>query len=308
MKALLAQDLGLIDTTGRQLPLSTEDYISMLCQAQTWRYLSLVLVVLVASDPLGLSDRLPLAAYLLAWAFGVGCYFGSQILLMLGVASLRRLLPRGPVYWPLLSLLALGPTLLLLEHALSFALGAPLGALIMRRMLYLLVSIVMFETIFMRFVRAAPPATGAEDAAPGAGQGAAADADNDGPEHVVAAAAEPDGDEPEVDMPASRVLLIGAQPVPLDELNYLEARQHHVHASLTAGTLTLRTRLADVLAQTRPEDGVQTHRSWWVARRAVRGLEEEGGKPVLRLLGGAGVPVARARIPEIERWIATHLA
>ncbi|HYG27145.1 MAG TPA: LytTR family DNA-binding domain-containing protein, partial [Caulobacteraceae bacterium] len=39
--------------------------------------------------------------------------------------------------------------------------------------------------------------------------------------------------------------------------------------------------------------GVQVHRSWWVARSAVTGVEREGDRHVLRLTGGVRAPVSR---------------
>ncbi|APZ54289.1 DNA-binding protein, LytTr [Salipiger abyssi] len=69
----------------------------------------------------------------------------------------------------------------------------------------------------------------------------------------------------------------------------------------------MRARLSDIVAQTRPDDGIQPHRSWWVARGTVAGLDRESGKPVLRLTDGDAVPVARGRLPEVRDWIDTHL-
>lgn len=264
-------------------------FASQCTQRQTWRYLALVLIVLLAADPVAVSDRVPRAAYFSAWVFGLGSYFGSQFLLMLGVAALRRSLPRMPVYWPVVSFFALGPTLLLLDHVLRRGLGSSISPQLLSNIFYLLIIAAVFETIFMRFVFI--PDEGPEHPRD--------------PEDALDALDTPD--TPGAPAPERRVLHIGAHPVPLDELIYLEARQHHVCAALASGSLTLRSRLADVLAQTAPEDGVQTHRSWWVARRAIEGLGHHGGKPVVLLKGGVAVPVARGRLDEVERWCAGHL-
>ncbi|WP_353472564.1 LytTR family DNA-binding domain-containing protein [Salipiger sp. H15] len=277
---MLARDLGLIDITGRRLALSAGEFAATFREARTWRYLALVIGALLASDPVSVAHLLPLPVYVLAWVIGISCYFAGQTLLMVVLAILRDLIPRRRIYWPLVSLMAMAPTLVALERGLELATGLQISPILTQKMGYLLVTVVMFETIFMRFVHA--PVT-----------------------HSVAVPDLPPDAEPAA-VPAPRVLLIGAQPVPLDELIYLEARQHHVCAALTTGTLTLRTRLSDVLAQTRAEDGLRTHRSWWVARRAIRGLEQQEGRPVLRLHSGAAVPVARGRLREVGLWLAAH--
>ncbi|WP_194132759.1 LytTR family DNA-binding domain-containing protein [Salipiger mangrovisoli] len=279
----------MIDVAGRPIRLCAAEFLFLFRLPRTWRYLVMVFGVLLAADPAAVGDRLPPTAYVLAWLFGISCYFVSQTVLMLGIAVLRRSLPPWPVYWPIVSLLALAPTLSLLDRGLESLLDVCLWPLLLSKMLYLLVVIGMFETIFMRFVFSPAPSEAAAESPQGDGPPVT------GPQPAAAEA--PD---------RGRMLLLAAQPVPLAEIIYLEARQHHVCAALTGGNLTLRTRLADVLAQTTPEDGVQTHRSWWVARQAVAGLESWDGKPIIRLRNGASVPVARSRLAEVERWLATH--
>ena len=50
-------------------------------------------------------------------------------------------------------------------------------------------------------------------------------------------------------------------------------------------------------------EGVQTHRSWWVARAAIVGVVEDGRK--LRLTGGLEAPGSLARIGALreEGWL-----
>ena len=73
------------------------------------------------------------------------------------------------------------------------------------------------------------------------------------------------------------------------------------------GTLSQRARLSDIVAQTRDEDGIQPHRSWWVPRHSVRELGRDAGKPVLRLTDESVIPVARGRLETVRHWIATHV-
>ena len=64
-------------------------------------------------------------------------------------------------------------------------------------------------------------------------------------------------------------------------------------------------RLRDAIAELDGLDGAQVHRSWWVARDAVRGSRREGRNWRLILVGGLGAPVARERVADIRRqgWL-----
>ena len=52
-------------------------------------------------------------------------------------------------------------------------------------------------------------------------------------------------------------------------------------------------------------DGLQVHRSWWVAASAVEGAERDARNWRLRLSNGLRVPVARNRVVEARArgWI-----
>jgi len=52
-------------------------------------------------------------------------------------------------------------------------------------------------------------------------------------------------------------------------------------------------RLADAVDELEGLDGAQVHRSWWVARDAVRDVRRGDGRAVLSLPDGLEVPVSR---------------
>ena len=54
-----------------------------------------------------------------------------------------------------------------------------------------------------------------------------------------------------------------------------------------------------------PVEGAQTHRSWWVARHAVRGVRKGEGRIGLLLPDGREVPVSRAYARDLRAagWI-----
>ena len=62
--------------------------------------------------------------------------------------------------------------------------------------------------------------------------------------------------------------------------------------------------LADALAELEGLEGAQTHRSWWVARDAVRDVARGDGRATLTLDGGLSVPVSRrhARALRAASW------
>ncbi|NDV97911.1 LytTR family DNA-binding domain-containing protein [Salipiger sp. PrR002] len=306
--AVLFEELDLRDIVWQRQSYTVAGHLLHYGQRRTWRYLSIVLVALVASDPVGLGGELSFPAYLLGWMLGMCCYLAAQVSLMLAAAALRRLLPRLPVYEPLISLLALVPTLALLDVGVEAFTGVSVGPFLADRLAYLWITVVMLETIFLRFVvtwDAGPEASVAtwhaqSDTRPLPLDLAGGDA--------LAESGQVDPVSPAVTTPsetatASRILLIGSQPVALDDLICLEARQHHVLARHSGGTLSQRARLSDIVAQTRLEEGLQPHRSWWVAAHALCQLERQDGKPVLRLTDGTLVPVARGRMADVERWL-----
>ncbi|MGR3378683.1 LytTR family DNA-binding domain-containing protein [Salipiger abyssi] len=293
MPRFLRQKLHLRATTFEPIELTAQQFLGLFEHRLTWRYMSLVFVILIAADPSGLAGRLPAGLFLLAWFAAFLLYLFLQAALIVALAAIRQVMPRPAVYWPLISLFSFAPTLLAVEAGISFFAGDVLRPLLLERMLYIAITVILFETIYMRFVLprvlTSEPAELAEPAPPG-----------------PAAAPAPERGGPEEDS-AERLLHVGGQPVAIDEVQLIEAHEHHVHVRLRDDTRTMRARLSDIVAQTRPDDGIQPHRSWWVARGTVAGLDRESGKPVLRLTDGDAVPVARGRLPEVRDWIDTHL-
>ena len=63
-------------------------------------------------------------------------------------------------------------------------------------------------------------------------------------------------------------------------------------------------RLSDAVEELEGLEGAQTHRSWWVAREAVRAVERGDGRATLTLDGGLSAPVSRryARMLRDAEW------
>lgn len=86
------------------------------------------------------------------------------------------------------------------------------------------------------------------------------------------------------------------------EIFRLSASNHVVEVSTSDGVRTLRMRFVDAIAEMEPVEGFCTHRSHWVARTAISGVECDNGssKLVLRLRNGDRVPVGPKYRPQLE--------
>ncbi|MFC2966479.1 LytTR family DNA-binding domain-containing protein [Acidimangrovimonas pyrenivorans] len=83
------------------------------------------------------------------------------------------------------------------------------------------------------------------------------------------------------------------------EILHLSGRDHYVDVKTDRGKDTLLMRFSDAMAELEGLDGLQVHRSHWVAVEAVRGAERERGRVYLTLVDGSRVPVSRSHQPEV---------
>ncbi|MGB7406620.1 MAG: LytTR family DNA-binding domain-containing protein [Pacificimonas sp.] len=77
-------------------------------------------------------------------------------------------------------------------------------------------------------------------------------------------------------------------------IHALESEDHYVRVHGDGRSDLLLMRLADAIIATGDLDGLQVHRSWWVAAASVEGLERDGRNMTLQLTNGLTVPVSRA--------------
>ena len=78
------------------------------------------------------------------------------------------------------------------------------------------------------------------------------------------------------------------------ELWAVEADDHYLRLHTSLGRDLILLRLGDAVRELEGIEGARTHRSWWVARSAVRGVEREDGRATLALPDGGKAPVSRA--------------
>lgn len=73
----------------------------------------------------------------------------------------------------------------------------------------------------------------------------------------------------------------------------VESEDHYLRVHTDAGSDLILMRLSDALSELEGLEGAQTHRSWWVAKNAVRGARRGDGRATLTLDGGLAAPVSR---------------
>ena len=86
---------------------------------------------------------------------------------------------------------------------------------------------------------------------------------------------------------------------------HLRMQDHYIEVHTSRGMEMVLLRFRDALREVEGVDGMQVHRSHWVARAAVDGVERRGGRVTLRLVNGTRVPVSRSFAPALRArgWI-----
>ncbi|CAN5165388.1 LytTR family DNA-binding domain-containing protein [soil metagenome] len=78
------------------------------------------------------------------------------------------------------------------------------------------------------------------------------------------------------------------------EIYAVEAEDHYLRLHTSKGQDLILLRLSDAVAELEGIEGAQTHRSWWVAKAAVRDARRGDGRATLTLASGVEAPVSRA--------------
>lgn len=90
------------------------------------------------------------------------------------------------------------------------------------------------------------------------------------------------------------------QPRLRGKLLYLSMQDHYVEVVTDKGSELILMRMSDAVDETAPVDGLQIHRSYWVASDAVTGTIRRDGRLILRMSDGAELPVSRNRIGAVK--------
>jgi len=103
--------------------------------------------------------------------------------------------------------------------------------------------------------------------------------------------------------PATLGTLLGADP---RDILCLQMEDHYVRVHTAAGSHLVLATLHQALAALEGAPGLQVHRSWWVADRAVAGAVADGRNLRLKLDGGIVAPVARSCVAAVRAagWLS----
>lgn len=84
------------------------------------------------------------------------------------------------------------------------------------------------------------------------------------------------------------------------KLYAVSSEDHYLRVHTSHGEELILMRLADAMRELAGADGLQVHRSWWVAKGAVTDTRKQGGKLSLVLASGKEAPVSRTFLPEVK--------
>ena len=263
----MTHDITCIDLLGGRYRLGPGELSHLLRKKTMQTYLVCVYAILIAADAPGIIGVLSLPFVLVVWAVVVLSFLIAVWLCLTVLVAAQNRLGAWSTPGALITIASVTPAIALGETLIYYGSQGMIGYKLFPEVLFYFVIAEVFALIFLRYVR----------------PGLATDDD-----------------------PAPRHILIGAEPIEMKDLRHIEAREHHVHVTLQERSLTQRARLSDIVAQTTPEEGLQPHRSWWVAAHAAQGLERDGARHVLQLDDGTRIPVARTRLDEVRDWLARY--
>lgn len=85
----------------------------------------------------------------------------------------------------------------------------------------------------------------------------------------------------------------------------VSAEDHYLRVHTARGSTLILLRLSDALTELEGIEGAQTHRSWWVAREAIVGVEQNDRRMTLRLKGDVQALVSRpnAKVLRQSGWL-----
>jgi hypothetical protein len=76
----------------------------------------------------------------------------------------------------------------------------------------------------------------------------------------------------------------------------VSAEDHYLRVHTSAGETMILMRLADAIRELTALEGLQPHRSWWVARQGLADVSRGDGRVTLKLKSGVEAPVSRANL------------
>lgn len=259
--------MHLRDAGGVCLHFTIRELLKVFLSPTAGVYLALAIVVHFAADPPGLRAYLSNGQSLVVWLLSTMLYLTSYFVLLGLCAVLQTLGWTRPVFLPVVGALALAPTVCASEVLVHLISDRLYPITIVPKIAYYFLTVQVFEFAFIRLV--IPKALDRQT--------------------------------------TLRTLNLRGRTIPVARLRYMVAQEHYVRLVLDdAQSVLLRTRFGDLLGQLQERDGIQPHRSWWVARASDPRLMRRGGRHVMQLADGTDIPVARSRLSDVRDWLDAH--
>ncbi|OLF73967.1 hypothetical protein AWH62_07400 [Maricaulis sp. W15] len=84
-------------------------------------------------------------------------------------------------------------------------------------------------------------------------------------------------------------------------INMVEAQQHYVLVHTDTGSEMVHYRFGDALAELASQDGLQVHRSFWIARHAIAAVRRDGRRWYVETLDNRRIPVSRPHVESVKK-------
>lgn len=269
MDQFLSHELTLYDLFGRRLHFTPRELLRLVSLRTFIAYHMLTVAILVLVDLHGFTSAIGPALSSLVWSVCLIVFVLIYVGLIMLIVPARRFIGPVRVWLPVISVVTVALDTVLTEAHVSVYTGAmPPAAQLAREMPFNIVLTLLFEAAFYGFVM---PVLRARMSMSEAG---------------------------------NEMLNIGGQTFRVSDLLFLESQEHYLHIYTQTGDHLLRARISDAVAQLSRADGIQPHRSFWVARSAVSAMVRENAGNRLQLVNDRSVPVARARTQAVKSWLA----
>ncbi len=290
---VLSHEMNLRDMFWRPLPMRLTDLVALFQHKTALAYIAAILVALWAADPHQFRDHFSLGMTALVWLLSGAVLILLKNISFLSVALLSVWRPRTVVYLPILSAYEFF-TCILFTNALSIWLSdGEFKTNLIGAYPFYLVTFLTFEMIFVQFILPTLDL----------GQ-------TDTTETVTGPIPRPQVKDVLTPQPVAsatpETVSLANRRLRLDNIQLVTSEEHYLRVVLRGETILHRCKMSDFLDQIQPHHGVQPHRSWWISRHAKPTLAKIGDKPHLTMPGGTPVPIARARLRDVQTWLDLH--
>lgn len=100
-------------------------------------------------------------------------------------------------------------------------------------------------------------------------------------------------------------IVAGQYVIPWNTLTFMKSEDHFVVFKTVDTSITIRGKLSEFVHLADP-NGIQPHRSWWIAPHALANDMIDPSAKSLTLKDGTSVPIARKRADDVKRWLSVR--